>query len=153
EHFRKLTNPLGFNAGRSDMADVRSDVIRDLAIRFSPEFRNRIDDVVLFAPLTKADVRRIARTYLARVERTVTAAGKTIEIDDAALELIASDGYSLSFGARFLKRLIDERVKLPITMRWKDGSHFHVRAAGHTITIDVSDSADDSDRALLRNVA
>ena len=136
-----------------DVADVQSDVVRDLALRFSPEFRNRIDDIVLFAPLTKADVRTIAGGYLSQVERTITAAGKTIEIDDEALDLIATDGYSLSFGARFLKRLIDERVKLPITMRWKDGSHFHVRVAGHILTIDVSTPAADFDHTALRNAA
>ncbi|HKC81025.1 MAG TPA: ATP-dependent Clp protease ATP-binding subunit, partial [Gemmatimonadaceae bacterium] len=85
EHFCKLTNPLGFNAGRPDIANVQSEVIRELAVRLSPEFRNRIDDVVLFAPLTKADVRRIARAYLSQLEATITAAGKTIDIGDDAL--------------------------------------------------------------------
>src|SRR5262249_41829694 len=128
EHFRKLTNPLGFRGQSVEVDDVRGDVVRELARRFSPEFRNRIDQVVLFAPLTTDDVRAIAQAHLARLERTLVQAGKTLEIDDAALDLIAVEGYSLAYGARFLKRFIDEQIKLPITMSWKDASHFRVRA-------------------------
>ena len=42
-------------------------------------------------------------------------------------------GYSLAFGARFLKRVIDEQIKLPISARWKEGSHFEVRAAESSV--------------------
>src|SRR5262249_62176489 len=127
EHFRKLTNPLGFRGQQVAIDDVHGDIGRELERRFPPEFRNRIDQVVLFAPLTTEDVRRIATAYLTRLERTLADAGKSLEIDDAALDLIAAEGYSLAFGARFLKRLIDERIKLPITLRWKDVSHFRAR--------------------------
>ena len=64
-------------------------------------------------------------------------AGKTIEIDDDALELIAAQGYSIAFGARFLKRAIDEQIRLPITMLWNDGSHFNVRVAKQAIAVDA----------------
>ncbi len=97
---------------------MQSDIRRELERRFSPEFRNRIDDVTLFAPLTTDDVRRIAKSYLLQLEQTVAKAGKTIQIDEAAFELIATEGYCKAFGARFLKRVIDERIKLPITMNW-----------------------------------
>jgi ATP-dependent Clp protease ATP-binding subunit ClpA len=137
EHFRKLTSPLGFRAQRVEIDHVQGEVRRELERRFSPEFRNRIDDVVLFAPLTLDDVRRIARGYLLELERAVNTAGKTIEIDEDALEAIAMEGYSTAFGARFLKRAIDERVKLPITMNWKEASHFHIRAAGREIVVEA----------------
>src|SRR6266700_1800532 len=115
----------------------RGEIRRELERRFSPEFRNRIDDVILFAPLTTDDVRQIATDYLQRLENTLARAGKTIEIDDDALELIATEGYSLSFGARFLKRVIDDRIKLPMTIRWKDGSHFRVRVARQAIEVEA----------------
>ena len=63
-------------------------------------------------------------------------AGKTIQIDDDALELIVTQGYSMAFGARFLKRVIDERIKLPISSQWKEGSHFHVRARDGGIVVE-----------------
>jgi ATP-dependent Clp protease ATP-binding subunit ClpA len=137
-HYRKLTNPLGFLAQTVDVDRVQSDIRREFESRLSPEFRNRIDEVVLFAPLTASDVRRIATDYLSTLAETMAKAGKTIEIDEEALDLIAAEGYSVAFGARFLKRVIDERIKLPITMRWNDGAHFQVQVASRTIVIDAS---------------
>ncbi len=137
EHFRKLTNPLGFLTQRAGVDQVQGAVARELERRLSPEFRNRIDEVVLFTPLTTGDVRAIAKAYLLELEPVFAKAGKTIEIEDDALELVVAEGYSVAFGARFLKRVIDERIKLPITMRWNDGSHFRVRRAGQGIAVDV----------------
>ena len=116
---------------------MQADIRRELERRLSPEFRNRIDDVILFSPLTKDDVRGIAESYLLVLERTVVKAGKTIEIDDDAVEQIATQGYSPAFGARFLKRVIDDRIKLPITLNWNKGSHFHVYVAEQSIAVDA----------------
>ena len=138
EHFRKLTNPLGFLGQHVEVDQLQGEIRRDLERRFSPEFRNRIDEVVVFAPLTADDVRRIAAGYLSELEETMEKAGRTIEIDDDALDLIAAQGYSVAFGARFLKRVIDEQIKLPITMRWNDGSHFRVRVARQSIVVDAT---------------
>ena len=55
--------------------------MRELERRFPPEFRNRIDEVVLFSPLTHDEVREIARHYLQQVTQTLAKAGKTITID------------------------------------------------------------------------
>jgi ATP-dependent Clp protease ATP-binding subunit ClpC len=138
EHFRKLTSPLGFLSQQIGIDQVRGEIMRELERRFSPEFRNRIDDVVLFAPLALDDVLEIARRYMAAVEQTLTAAGKTIRVDSEALEALASQGYNVAFGARFLKRVIDDRVKLPISARWHDSSHFHVRVADDAVIVDVA---------------
>jgi ATP-dependent Clp protease ATP-binding subunit ClpA len=126
ENFRKLTSPLGFLSRDIGIDQVQGEVMRELERRFTPEFRNRIDEVVLFAPLTRHEVRDIAGHYLSQVKRTLNKAGKTIHVTEAALEHLVTAGYSLTFGARFLKRVIDERVKLPISERWKDGLHFEV---------------------------
>ena len=56
--------------------------------------------------------------------------------DDDALELIVVKGYSVAFGARFLKRFIDEHIKLPISTQWKNGSHFDVRAVDGAIAVE-----------------
>jgi len=82
--------------------------------------------VVLFAPLSHDEVREIAKHYLGQVESTLHKAGKTISISDEALEHIVTTGYSMAFGARFLKRVIDEKVKLPLSERWHQGTHFEV---------------------------
>ena len=137
EHFRKLTSPLGFLAQPVEIDHVEGEIRRELERRLSPEFRNRIDDVILFTPLTASDVRRIADGYLAQLETTLAGAGKTIEIDDEVLDRLAVEGYSVAFGARFLKRVIDDRIKLPITMHWNDGHHFRVRIAKERIVVEA----------------
>ena len=68
EHFRKLTSPMGFLSRSVGVEQVQGEVMRELERRFPPEFRNRIDEVVLFAPLTHDEVREIAKHYLAQVE-------------------------------------------------------------------------------------
>ena len=135
EHFRKLTNPLGFLSRAAGADQVRGDIRRDMERRFPPEFLNRIDEVVVFNPLTPDDVRQIAGQYLAEVSERLAKAGKTIEVAPDALDAIVTDGYSAAFGARFLKRVIDERVKLPISARWRDGSHFHVHLEGTRVVV------------------
>jgi ATP-dependent Clp protease ATP-binding subunit ClpA len=83
-------------------------------------------------------VREIAKHYLQQVALTLAKSGKTIEIDDAGMELVVTKGYSMAFGARFLKRLIDEQIKLPISARWKEGTHFTVSAINGEITVEAS---------------
>ena len=141
EHFHKLTSPLGFLSGALSVDQVQSEVLRELERRFPPEFRNRIDEVVLFAPLTVHEEREIASHYLAQLTETMAKEGKTIAIDGEALDAIAAQGYSVAYGARFLKRLIDERVKVPISAAWRDGSRFRVRLENGEVVVDVE--ADD----------
>ena len=136
EHFRKLTNPMGFLSRQVSLEQVQGDVARELERRFPPEFRNRIDEVVLFAPLTHDEAREIAQQYLGQVKATLARSGKTIQIDTEALELIVTKGYSMAFGARFLKRFIDEHVKVPISAHWKDGSRFEVKVKDGAIAVE-----------------
>src|SRR5262249_8064579 len=124
--FRKLTNPLGFMSREIGIEQVKGEIARELERRFPPEFRNRIDDVVMFSPLSQDDVRQIAAHYLTRLKATLARSGKTLHITDEALERVVVQGYSQAYGARFLKRVIDERIKLPISERWKEGARFDV---------------------------
>ena len=61
-----------------------------------------------------------------QVKLTLAKAGKTILVADEALEVVVARGYNMAFGARFLKRYIDEQIKLPLSAHWKEGSHFDV---------------------------
>ena len=63
--------------------------------------------------------------------------------------MIVSQGYSLAFGARFLKRFIDEHVKLPISQQWKEGSHFDVRTQGGELVVQTAAAKIDSERAAF----
>jgi ATP-dependent Clp protease ATP-binding subunit ClpA len=127
---------MGFLNRTVGVEQVRGEVVRELERRFPPEFRNRIDEVVIFAPLTHDEVREIAKHYIDQVKLTLAKVGKTIHVDDAALELVVSKGYNMAFGARFLKRFIDEHIKLPISSRWKEGERFEVLAKGDEIIVE-----------------
>jgi ATP-dependent Clp protease ATP-binding subunit ClpC len=135
DHFRKLRNPLGFLASEIAVEQVQADVRRDVERRFSSEFLNRIDEVVLFSPLTPAEARAIAAQYLSTVTATVAKAGKRLAIDDNVLDAIVARGHSPAYGARFLKRVIDERIKLPISTRWHEAEDVHVSVEGGDVVV------------------
>jgi ATP-dependent Clp protease ATP-binding subunit ClpC len=112
--------------------------MREVERRFTPEFRNRIDDVVIFQPLAKDEVRQIALQQLEKVSAALARSGRSLTVTPEALERLVNDGYSLAFGARFLKRLIDSRLKLPISQQWNSGRTFTAVAGDQGIEI-VSD--------------
>jgi ATP-dependent Clp protease ATP-binding subunit ClpA len=139
EHFRRLSNPLGFLSKQVGADQVRADVFRELERRFAPEFRNRIDEVVLFSPLTHDEVRWIAEHELNKLAETLARAGKRLDVDPSVIDALVQEGYSLAYGARFLKRLIDERVKLPISGAWHGGPIYRVTCVEGRILVEGAD--------------
>ena len=67
--------------------------------RFTPEFRNRIDEIIVFSPLTMDEVREIARLYLGKFERNMERQGKIVEITDAAIDLLPKKASARHTGA------------------------------------------------------
>ncbi|MEP6637603.1 MAG: ATP-dependent Clp protease ATP-binding subunit [Acidobacteriota bacterium] len=127
DSFKRFEKPLGFGTKTpTDFRAVNNEVMKAAEQRFSPEFRNRIDEIIVFAPLTMDEVRQIATLYLDRLRRQMERQGKAVEVTEAALNLLTEKGYNTAYGARFLKRHIDEKVKLPITAMWKTASNFLV---------------------------
>ncbi|HXH23917.1 MAG TPA: AAA family ATPase, partial [Vicinamibacterales bacterium] len=137
EHFRKLQNPLGFRAGQVSMEQIQSEINRELERRFPPEFRNRIDEVVVFEPLTRDEVRQIALKYLDQIHATLRRWNKTLTVEPDVLEKLVTDGYSLAYGARFLKRVIDDRIKLPLSQQWKEANSFRASLDGDRIVVEA----------------
>ena len=137
EHFRKLQSPLGFRSGQVKVEEVQSEIDRELERRFPPEFRNRIDQVVVFAPLTKDEVRHIALKYIGEVTSTLKRWNKSLTVEPEALEKIVTDGYSMAYGARFLKRVIDDQIKLPLSQRWKEANSFRATMQDGELVLEV----------------
>ncbi|OFW38898.1 MAG: hypothetical protein A3F70_01960 [Acidobacteria bacterium RIFCSPLOWO2_12_FULL_67_14] len=137
EHFRKLSSPMGFRSGQMPLDQVQADVNRELERRFPPEFRNRIDQVVLFQPLTSDEVRQIALKYLDEVAATLRRSGKTLVVEPAALDKLVIDGYSVAYGARFLKRLIDDAIKLPLSQHWKETNSFRATVRDGQLVVEM----------------
>jgi ATP-dependent Clp protease ATP-binding subunit ClpA len=141
EHFRHMVSPLGFGTAENRKADVYSKIMREVERRFSPEFRNRIDEVVIFDPLTKGEVETIARHYIRQLTATIGARRKTLRFQPGAVEALATEGYNLEYGARFLKRVVDRRLKLPISLRWNEGTTFVARVKEGEVVVDVQERA------------
>jgi ATP-dependent Clp protease ATP-binding subunit ClpA len=137
ECFRKLSSPLGFYSKQVSVEQVQGEISRELERRFTPEFRNRIDEVVIFRPLTKDEVRLIALQQLAKIEKSLAKSGRTLTVTPEALEQLVSEGYSLAFGARFLKRVIEGRIKLPISQRWTEGQTFTAEVRDGKIELEI----------------
>jgi len=139
--FRKLSSPMGFLSKQVGVDQIKGEIMREVERRFSPEFRNRIDEIVLFQPLLKDEVRRIAVQQLAKIEASLAKSHRTLTVTPAALELLVSDGYSLCYGARFLKRTIEDRLKLPISQQWTQGEAFTADVVDGQIAVSVSSGA------------
>ncbi|MEO6050360.1 MAG: ATP-dependent Clp protease ATP-binding subunit [Pyrinomonadaceae bacterium] len=136
DNFKKYEKPLGFGQKSvGEMKNIRLDVMKAAETRFTPEFRNRIDEIIIFSPLTLDEVREIAKLYLAKIQKNMERQGKIVEITDAALDLLTEKGFNQAYGARFLKRHIDQKVKLPITNEWKAAIKFVVEVADGEITV------------------
>jgi ATP-dependent Clp protease ATP-binding subunit ClpA len=142
ENFKKYEKPLGFGTKTaSDFRVVKNEIMKAAELRFSAEFRNRIDEIIIFAPLTMDEVRQIAGLYLSRLGLQMERQGKAFQVSDAAINLLTEKGYSTKYGARFLKRHIDEKVKLPITTMWKTGSNFFVDIEEGEIVIRATENS------------
>jgi ATP-dependent Clp protease ATP-binding subunit ClpA len=127
ENFKKYMKPLGFGQKTlADVSEIKRSVLLAAETRFSPEFRNRIDEIIVFSPLTEDEVKQIAQLYLSAIQRQMSRQGKRMTITEAAINRVVEQGFSPAYGARFLKRTIDEKVKLPITNLWKGFTGFVV---------------------------
>jgi len=91
--------------------------------------------------LTMDEVRSIAQIYLSKLQRQMERQGKEVEVTENAINLLTEKGFSSKYGARFLKRHIDEKVKLPITTMWKSAARFVVDVEDGEITIRPDETA------------
>jgi ATP-dependent Clp protease ATP-binding subunit ClpA len=79
---------------------------------------------VVFDPLTQDQVRAITEKYLEEVTATLRKSDKCLVVEPGVVDALVTEGYSMANGARFLKRVIDDRIKLPLSQKWKEASSF-----------------------------
>ncbi len=128
-----MTSNLGTELWMSGGREIdRDQVMRVLQGHFRPEFLNRIDEIVVFHPLTRENLRAIVEVQLRHVTRLLNERGFGLEVTPAALDYLAEIGYDPDFGARPLKRAIQREVQDPLAMRILAGE-FH---PGETIRVD-----------------
>jgi ATP-dependent Clp protease ATP-binding subunit ClpB len=96
---------------------TRRDVVELLKMQLKPEFLNRIDEIVMFEPLTRADIERIVDIQMGIISRMLQHNGISLEYTAAARETIAQMGYDPLFGARPVKRTIQREVVNDLSKR------------------------------------
>ena len=106
----------------SDYQVVKMAVMGEVKTHFRPEFVNRIDEIVVFHALDEKNIAGIARIQLKYLEKRLARLEMTMEVSDAALALIAEAGFDPVFGARPLKRAIQERIENPLSRLILDGT-------------------------------
>jgi ATP-dependent Clp protease ATP-binding subunit ClpB len=99
------------NENRNQLIDkTRDDVMEMLKKTIRPEFLNRIDEVIMFTPLDEQQIREIVSMQLSSVKKMLAHNGITLEVTDAAVNLLGKAGYDPEFGARPVKRAIQNMV-------------------------------------------
>ncbi|HEX2981204.1 MAG TPA: AAA family ATPase, partial [Anaerolineaceae bacterium] len=128
-----MTSNLGNELWMSpDHKVSRDQITHVLQAHFRPEFLNRVDEIVVFLPLTKEDLAHIVDIQLSRVAKMLADRGYQIDVSDAARQYLAEAGYDPDFGARPLKRAIQREMQDPLALHILNGE-FH---AGDIIRVD-----------------
>jgi ATP-dependent Clp protease ATP-binding subunit ClpB len=112
---------------RSEKAfdEASKQVLDTLHGHFKPEFLNRVDDIIIFRPLGKEQLVKIVELRLEDLRRLLADRKISLELTDAAKELLFTEGYDPNFGARPLKRAIQKLVQDPLAMKILDGEVLH----------------------------
>jgi ATP-dependent Clp protease ATP-binding subunit ClpB len=143
-----LTSNLGSDwiaamaGGGADHSGMTSRARRELEASFRPEFLNRVDEVIVFRPLDREDIRKIVLLQLERLNTLLGSARILILADSASVDLLAERGYDPVYGARPLKRIISKSVQNELARKVLEGSI----SPGQTVRLVV----DDGELALVR---
>jgi ATP-dependent Clp protease ATP-binding subunit ClpA len=144
-HIIHDANPIGFSVNQkvknNSQEEVRKRLLDALRQTFRPEFLNRIDDIIVFNTLSKEHLSVIIDLQLQRLEKMLAERGLKLEVTPAAKELLMTDGYDESYGARPMRRSIQRLVQDPLALRLLAGDFL----AGETILVDT-----DGDGGKLR---
>jgi len=129
-----LGSPYILEMGTENWEQVETKVLELLRQTFRPEFLNRVDDTIIFRPLSSDDIARIVDLQIARFQRLLAERKLALEITPAAKQLIVSEGYDPVYGARPLKRAIQRLVQNPLALAVLEGEY----AEGDRVRVDRS---------------
>jgi len=146
-----MTSNIGSHQIMEMAGSSRDDEIRDAAMdalrrEFLPEFLNRVDETVVFHPLGVNEIRQIVDLQLANLEKLVEENNLKLVVTDAARDLLAEEGYDPAYGARPLKRAIQQRIQNALAKellagRFEDGAVVTVDAQSGEFTFSATDVA------------
>ena len=107
--------------GEKDYDEIRTRVMENLKLEFKPEFLNRVDDIIIFHPLSREHIKSIVDIQIERLKKLLQEKKIEITLTNAAKTLLAEQGYDPAYGARPLKRLIQHRVQDELATRLLNG--------------------------------
>jgi ATP-dependent Clp protease ATP-binding subunit ClpC len=132
------TRQFGFTSGDGiDFGETERRAREALERAFRPEFLNRVDEIIVFQPLTKEDVLKIVDIMLSRLNKHLESQRVAVEVTDAAKEFLAEEGYDPKFGGRPLARAIRRYVENPLSSRIISGEF----GPGETVVVDRAEDA------------
>ena len=117
---------------------MKNKVMSEVSLHFKPEFINRIDESVVFHPLLSEQIQQIARIQIQTLKRRLAEKEIELSITEQALSLISEVGFDPLFGARPLKRAIQQRIENPLAHKLLSESF----VTGSKITIDVGEGGE-----------
>jgi len=129
---------LGFQSGEEagmSYEEIKSRVLSELKRHFLPEFLNRLDEVIVFHPLTKEEIKKIVDLMLKEEGKLLEEKNITLEVTKRARDLIAKEGYDPDFGARPLRRSIQRLIENPLSEEILQGKF----QEGDTVVVDIKD--------------
>ena len=118
------------------MGEIRHQLFELLRQKLPPEFLNRIDDIIVFKPLTEIEIRQIVGIQIERVARMLKANNIGFDISSEALDWLAQLGYDISYGARPLRRVIQRHLVNPLSTMLLEGRF----VAGDTVRVTASET-------------
>jgi len=115
--------------------ELEKEIMAELKKHFRPEFLNRVDDVIIYQSLDEEELAQIVDIQLEKLKKRLAQQNLTLDVDGAAKKLLAKEGYDPQFGARPLKRAVQERILNPLSMKllegeFKPGDKIKVTAKG-----------------------
>ncbi|MCS7032445.1 MAG: AAA family ATPase, partial [Phycisphaerae bacterium] len=134
-----MTSNLGSDRIQSLVAEGAGDWEIEAAVKdvlkgaFRPEFINRIDETIIFHPLRKEQLARIVEVQLGYLSKRLAQRGLKLQVTEAASKLLAEEGYDVAYGARPLKRVIQQRIENPLATKLLNGEF----GEGDVIRVDV----------------
>ena len=134
-----MTSNIGSQAiqelsGKADEKEIHNRVMDALTKHFLPEFLNRVDEVIVFHPLGREEIREIVDLQLNKLNDQLEKNGYKLEVSDDAKTLLANEGFDPAYGARPLKRVIQQRLQNALANELLAGNY----TAGDIITIDAA---------------
>ncbi len=121
------TEGLSPKLGKADKEDaaykgIKEKLLGEVKKAFRPEFLNRIDDIIVFHPLTRGDIEKIVGIEIEPVYKKLAELGIHLEISEKVKNYLAEKGFDPNFGARPLKRAIQKYIQDPLSLKFLNGS-------------------------------